>query len=791
MRRKALWLLGGVLGLLALAAAAIFVLNAALHAGRLTPRITAALEQALGRSVGFESIALRLALPLQITLTGARIANPPGASRENLAEVRELGLALALRPLLARRIEIIELRLSGADLRLERDAEGRGNWQLGGTPAEGGGPRVARLRIRDSRIELPESGLGPFVIAEALLQRPEGEEKLTLDARFTLRSEALNLTAELTAFSTPMMALNARLTGTGLRLDAKGPLAREFAAAGWSLALEAELTSAARLAGLLGGEAAWLETGPLSARAALGPGLALTDIALETGALTLAGLPLSRARLAADDLDGGSTLTLAATRHGVAANLTAQLPAIRSLLAATPATGLPARGRITAAGAVLDVTTELRPGGVFGATDLRLAAPNLAALSALFGLDLPALRDVAGRVRLPAPTARPLRLEGLSLRAAGLDASGALALAWTPRTRLDGRLNLARLDLDALSPQGNSPVEAGRVIPNHPLPIESLGTFDAELDLAAEALTLGGIPWQALRTRLQLTSGRLTLDPLTVTPPGGTLAGRLTLDAAAMPPRLAIALQSQGRGVNMAPLLRGLGFGVWLEGPAEIALDLNGRGATTRELAATLGGEFGLAMIEGRMPRAGMLHVGPNLTRALMPGGPPDEGIAIRCLALRLSAEDGLASSQALLLEGPGVRVGGQVALNLRNESIAAELLPDIRLLGFNTRAPVAIGGTLAAPTFGVEPGQALARVLTDTVTNRLWRSTTVEWLRDAGGGGGERDCGAQLRLARLGRDGAVPQAAPNVIPIVPRELQGPVQDVLRGIGGIFGGARR
>ena len=79
-----------------------------------------------------------------------------------------------------------------------------------------------------------------------------------------------------------------------------------------------------------------------------------------------------------------------------------------------------------------------------------------------------------------------------------------------------------------------------------------------------------------------------------------------------------------------------------------------------------------------------------------------------------------------------------------------------------------------------------------DTVANRLWRSSTPVSLRGATGRappGGE--CGPALTLARLGRAGSMPEAAAVPIPLVPREIQGAAQDVVRGIGGLLGGRRR
>jgi hypothetical protein len=154
-----------------------------------------------------------------------------------------------------------------------------------------------------------------------------------------------------------------------------------------------------------------------------------------------------------------------------------------------------------------------------------------------------------------------------------------------------------------------------------------------------------------------------------------------------------------------------------------------------------------------------MLRLGPDLVGLLLPGA-PQEGLDLRCLAIRIEAEDGMARSTALLAETSAGRIEGVAAVNLGTEALAARLLPDVTLFGVRVRAPVGIGGTLGAPRVGVEPGRALTQVIGDTVANRLWRDPTVEWLRGrAGGTTPAGDCASQLRLARFGADGPAPSA--------------------------------
>lgn len=811
--------LGAGLGLVTLALAGLLAIPWALETGALTARLDAALERATGRAVTLGPISVRPSLRPAFAIAGVTIANPPdlahpnlprpGLSRPSLASIDRVEITLGLLPLLAGRVEIDTVTIAGADILLERDAEGRPNWILAPPEAEaptGATPQLSldALHVTGSRIAL--AGVGMLALPDLALRR-QGDG-IGLEGRVLLAGLPFALDAELGRLAEPAPPLRASLTGQGLRLTLRGSLPRNLAEPGWALALEGDAADPARLAALFAPGRAVPKLGPVHGAAKLGPGPAVTDIRLTTGASSLGtplpGLRLKTAALRAATPEAPATLSARLRRSDAEATLVATLPSLQRLAAAGPAQPLPIDATLSAGAATLTLRGEASRAGLPAAGLVaRLAAPDLAALGPLLGAGLPGLRDVVASARIGGAGHGMLRLGDLAVSAAGLDVTGEVEVATTPRLALTGRLAARRLDLDALTGAGPAPPRhPARLIPDLALPVAALRGFDARLALSAGEVTAGGIPWRALSGQMTLAGGRLAVQPFAASLPGGTLAGRFSLDAAASPPVVALSLRSEGRGLDLGTLARALGDAAAVDGPAEIALDLRGRGATLRAVAATLGGEAGLAMVEGRLVYAGMLRLGPNLTRALLPRGAPAQDSTLRCLALRLTAEQGAVRSQALLLEGGFGRIDGDLAVNLRDEALAARLLPDIQVLGGVTlRAPVGIGGTLAAPQVGVEPGAALAQVATDALANRLWRSSTVAWLR----GPGEGDCAAPLRLARLGEEGRLPAAAPVPVPLVPRELQGTArevqgvarevqgaaQDVLRGIGGLFGGGRR
>ncbi|WP_431302849.1 AsmA family protein [Sediminicoccus sp. BL-A-41-H5] len=780
MRR---WWLWGLAGLLLALLASPFALRAALQGGAFTASLDAALERATGRAVTLGPIALRLSLPPQVTVRDVRVANLPGLQAPDFARIDQLAVTLALRALLDGRAEILDLRLVGAELWLERDASGAANWRFGGEGG-GGGTMPPLVRIESSRLHPPDGLPGPLGVESLTIRRPAAGV-IALQGRVRLREEAMQVEASLEADATA----RATLAGEGFSLAGQGRVAASLADPAWNLTLTAEVASPARLMALLGSDAVLPALGPLKGSARLGPAGKLSDLRVEAGASEpWAGLKIAQAALTAPRLDQAMTLTLQAERGRAPLAAEFTLPPPR--IAFTTSAPMPVTARLSLGAARLTARGAFTWSDPLGAApfDVTLNAPHLAPLGPLLGAELPALRQVEAQGRLSRAGPAALRWEGARLSATGLQATGAVTIGWGARPSLQGAVQFITLDPGAAFPAGSArPQTPGRVIPDIALPVAALRGFDATLDLTAERVQAAGLTWRGLRSRVTLAAGRLELADFAVTSPGGALGGRIGWDVASTPPRATLALRSAGHGIDFAAIRRELGAGIGVQGPVEVALDLRGEGISTRALAASVSGAAGLAMVEGRLSRAGMFQIGPDLTRILLMGRAPPEGVEIRCFALSFAAEAGLLRSEALLLESSAGRITGSLAVNLRNETLAAQLRPDLRVLGATMRAPVGIGGTLGAPRVGVEPGQALAQLAGDTIANRLWRNSTLEWLR---GDSGEPDCNAQLRQARLGHAGREAAPAPAVIPLVPRELQAPVQEVFRGLGGLLGGRR-
>src|SRR3954447_17322470 len=128
--RRVLIGLAILLGILLLAP---FIAFYAVDPNWLKPRIEAMASQALGRKIELRGpLELKRGWALGITAHDVHLANAPGGEAQEMAAVDKVQATVDLWQLVThRRLAIPEVAVTGADLHLERNAQGQGNWQLG------------------------------------------------------------------------------------------------------------------------------------------------------------------------------------------------------------------------------------------------------------------------------------------------------------------------------------------------------------------------------------------------------------------------------------------------------------------------------------------------------------------------------------------------------------------------------------------------------------------------------------------------------------------------------------
>ena len=743
-RRWPRYLAGGFALLLLLLIGGIFALRAALESGRFTPRIKAEIEAATGYRASIGGIGLALGLIPKLELRDVTLSTPDGAAPGLLAP--RLAATVSLFSLISGGIEIPSVEAVGLKLNLDPAL-----WALPvrERPAQGAAAAPATPR---PAAKMPHIGLFSLRDAHVILPGSAGRD---------IEIPALSI-RNISAASASDLAAEWRFQGISFTLAGKaGPL--------------------------LGGAPGKLPPlGAITLKAGAGDlGWLLPDLRLE--GLELIAPP-----------EGEAKLSGALTRAGNTARLDANLGEIGKLLQGAEAP-LPITARLAAGDASLNLRGSIaRPRDLAnGQFDLTLDAPDAAGLR--------------GAARLEWRDPQHFSVPRFQLTSPALVANAVLTLGLAGRPNLTGRIDVSRLDLDALSPpttRSEAPAAPaapaatsgnGRVIPDIALPVASLMALDAELRLAFSGITSRTLRQAAVQTNLRLSNGALALAPFNLTIPAGRVAGQINVNAAANPAQFGLRLRSEGAGLDLAALSGALD-GLGLRGQGELAADLHGAGATTRAIAASLNGDIGLALVNGRLEQGAVLDALGAMLALLSPNSQRLGAVELRCMAIAFGAEQGLAQSRALFMDGAIGLINGQASINLRDESLNGRLNSNLRVFGLAVRAPFNLGGTLAAPRIGAAPGAALGQnatgLLTDTLTGRIVTDPIGNLL-----GGSDRnaaaDCAEPLRIARLGAEGAAPaqRAAPEAGQEVPRptvpSLPSPVQDVLRGLGGILGGGRR
>ncbi len=165
-------------------------------------------KQATGRDLTIVGdFKLALSLRPSVAVENVGFANVPGGSRPQMVVLKRLEVQMQLLPLLSRRIEVDRLVLDGADILLETDKKGRGNWVLSNGAI--GAAAASPAPEGESAVPLPQ--IGVVQIRNSLVTYRDGQtntsrsfriEKLnaeTKDGRVALDLAALIGKAAVTA----------------------------------------------------------------------------------------------------------------------------------------------------------------------------------------------------------------------------------------------------------------------------------------------------------------------------------------------------------------------------------------------------------------------------------------------------------------------------------------------------------------------------------------------------------------------------------------------------------------
>ncbi len=179
-------------------------------------------EEATGRKLVMAGpIDLGISLSPSVSVADVSFANADWGSRPEMAKIGSFEVQLALLPLISGNVEVQRVVLSGADILLETDKEGRANWEFktaaepgaaaGQQPSGTGEPpsaserriEVASLRVLDSRLLYRDGKTGEsLAFAVGRLEATSKPDAIGIDFEGSYQDAPIQLSGELGSLST-------------------------------------------------------------------------------------------------------------------------------------------------------------------------------------------------------------------------------------------------------------------------------------------------------------------------------------------------------------------------------------------------------------------------------------------------------------------------------------------------------------------------------------------------------------------------------------------------------------
>ncbi len=406
------------------------------------------------------------------------------------------------------------------------------------------------------------------------------------------------------------------------------------------------------------------------------------------------------------------------------------------------------------------------------------------------------------RAQLSAPQEAPLEMRELLLSFGASHVNGTLSVATggvRPSLRFtlsSPMLRLADLPIAAGLPAGGraaTQAAAGNryLFPPTQVSLDGLRSVDGRGTLAIEHLVLpSGRTLDNVNATLALSNGRLELAPFAAAVFGGTVNGKVVIDAiAGREPSLDIALA--GHGLDLAQLLKVSGVTHEVRGgKTEATVDLHLHGRSPRAWAADARGTVVLSMGPAQLPRmeAGVAPALDQVLSAINPFRGTDAITDLRCAVVRLPLAGGVARiDRSIAMETSRLGIAAAGTIDLRSETLDLALRSKVRekvnLDVAQFASLVHVSGPIAAPIVGVDAAgtAALAARVGAAVGTGGWS----ELARALVGGRGEPAGGNECAIA-LGK--ATPTAAPVEAPAQrPRtdSSLSPLDEIARALQGL------
>ncbi len=292
-------------------------------------------------------------------------------------------------------------------------------------------------------------------------------------------------------------------------------------------------------------------------------------------------------------------------------------------------------------------------------------------------------------------------------------------------------INIDQLDADRYLPkaaagQKQPAPEAGKQSPQaeQPLDLSALKGLNANGSLKIGALKVFNVKATNVRVDIKAANGRVDVSPIAANLYQGSLAGALSVQAAATP---VVSIKQTLTGINVGPLLKDAANFETLEGKGNVSIDVSGQGATVSAIKKALNGSAAIKLADGAIKG---INIAASIRDAKAKLGAlkgeksqaasQTEKTDFSELSATFGIKNGVAHNSDLAGKSPLLRLGGEGDIDIGNEKldylVKATVVAtaggqggrDLSDLSGVT-VPVRLTGTFAAPQYKIDFGSIAA----------------------------------------------------------------------------------
>jgi len=361
----------------------------------------------------------------------------------------------------------------------------------------------------------------------------------------------------------------------------------------------------------------------------------------------------------------------------------------------------------------------------FGNADVQmhLKGPDLADVFPLLGIPAPSTPpyDLAGDLKR---TEKEWRLENMKGRIGNSDVTGIVVVEpRKKRSYLEAKLTSNNLDFDDLGPLIGIPPESnetaskeqkkeatemkaeGNLFPDKPLQTEKLRAMDMDVTLDAKKVNAAPyLPVKAITFNVKVEDGDAQLSKLNMAVAGGTVTGKMGLDARKDVPLATAELFL--KNLDLATFFKGSEYIETTNGKVGGKVTLQGNGKSLADVFGSADGAVEIGMTGGSFSELMLALADLDIQNALFLYITDDHRIPVRCVAGGLTFSKGNAEFSRTLIDTKESVIYVKGNIDLQAQTLKTELDADSKVVSvLNIPAPVLIQGKIRKPKFSLGKG--------------------------------------------------------------------------------------